>query len=95
MSDLASKRLSELWETNHPIIQSLNHWIPPRRVPPGECGFPSSDGDPGTNGATSKTRCGCTIKTKSEALQEWILRFYFSRARKRIGAVETLRKLNR
>src|SRR5438128_9208961 len=28
------------------------------RVPPGECGFTSSDGTPGTNGATSKTRCG-------------------------------------
>src|SRR5947207_8109047 len=29
-----------------------------RRVTPDECGFTSSDGDPGTNGATSKTRCG-------------------------------------
>jgi hypothetical protein len=29
-----------------------------RRVPPGECGFTSSDGDPGTNGVISKTRCG-------------------------------------
>jgi hypothetical protein len=29
-----------------------------RRVPPGECGFTSSDGDPGTNGVTLKTRCG-------------------------------------
>jgi hypothetical protein len=29
-----------------------------RRVSPGEYGFTSSDGTPGTNGATSKTRCG-------------------------------------
>src|SRR5437763_14849050 len=28
------------------------------RVTPDECGLTSSDGDPGTNGATSKTRCG-------------------------------------
>src|SRR5204862_3661183 len=32
--------------------------IPHRRVSPGECGFTSSDGDPGTNGVISKTRCG-------------------------------------
>jgi hypothetical protein len=29
-----------------------------RRVSPGECGFTSSDGIPGTNGVISKTRCG-------------------------------------
>src|SRR5207248_9414698 len=28
-----------------------------RRVSPGECGLASSDGDPGTNGVISKTRC--------------------------------------
>jgi hypothetical protein len=28
-----------------------------RRVPPGERDLTSSDGDPGTNGVTSKTRC--------------------------------------
>src|ERR1051325_3669656 len=33
-----------------------------RRVPPGECGFTSSDGDPGTNGVISKTRGGAWNK---------------------------------
>src|SRR5437870_5186948 len=33
-----------------------------RRVPPGECGLASSDGDPGTNGVISKTRCGARNK---------------------------------
>src|SRR5213593_1669112 len=33
-----------------------------RRVPPGECGLASSDGDPGTNGTISKTRCGASNK---------------------------------
>src|SRR5438046_9038995 len=33
-----------------------------RRVPPGECGLASSNGDPGTNGVISKTRCGTPNK---------------------------------
>src|SRR6266702_655115 len=40
-----------------------------RRVSPGECGFTSSDGDPGTNGATSKTRCGREMNTSVRTLQ--------------------------
>jgi hypothetical protein len=46
------------------------------RVPPGECGFTSSDGDPGTNGVISKTRCGACNK-------DHLTRFasVFSRAR--------------
>jgi hypothetical protein len=33
-----------------------------RRVPPGEYGFASSDGNPGTNGAIFKTRGGAWNK---------------------------------
>jgi hypothetical protein len=33
-----------------------------RRVPPGERDLTSSDGDPGTNGVISKTRCGAWNK---------------------------------
>src|SRR6476660_3806123 len=33
-----------------------------RRVPPGEYSLTSSDGDPGTNGVISKTRCGAWNK---------------------------------
>src|SRR3954454_4571935 len=44
-----------------------------RRVTPDECGFASSDGNPGTNGATSKTRCGTGINTSTPALQAPIL----------------------
>src|SRR5438067_1409431 len=36
-----------------------------RRVPPGECGFTSSDGNPGTNGVISKTRGGAWNKEDS------------------------------
>src|SRR5262249_18156418 len=37
-----------------------------RRVPPGECSLTSSDGDPGTNGVISKTRCGAWNKDDSD-----------------------------
>src|SRR5882724_1228027 len=40
-----------------------------RRVPPGEHDLTSSDGDPGTNGVISKTRCGVRIKRVSSTLQ--------------------------
>src|SRR5215471_12331662 len=40
-----------------------------RRVPPGERDLTSSDGDPGTNGVISKTRCELGIKTKFAILQ--------------------------
>jgi hypothetical protein len=36
-----------------------------RRVPPGERDLTSSDGDPGTNGVISKTRCGAWNKDDS------------------------------
>ncbi len=36
---------------DHSIIESLNSF---RRVSPGECGFTSSDGTPGTNGVIFK-----------------------------------------
>jgi len=36
-----------------------------RRVPPGERDLTSSDGDPGTNGVISKTRCGAKNKDDS------------------------------
>src|SRR5436190_13238944 len=41
-----------------------------RRVSPGECGFASSDGDPGTNGATfQKLAAECGINTICAKLQ--------------------------
>jgi len=40
-----------------------------RRVSPGERDLTSSNGDPGTNGVISKTRCEVGIKTKSAILQ--------------------------
>ena len=39
------------------------------RVTPDECGLTSSDGNPGTNGATSKTRCGTGMNTGARPLQ--------------------------
>ena len=36
------------------IAPLLHYSISYRRVPPGECGFTSSDGDPGTNGVITK-----------------------------------------
>src|SRR3954465_12027614 len=47
----------------------LTSSFPKHRVTPDECGFASSDGNPGTNGATSKTRCGTRINTTVPALQ--------------------------
>jgi hypothetical protein len=40
-----------------------------RRVPPGECGLASSDGDPGTNGAITKLAAECRIKSIAAILQ--------------------------
>jgi hypothetical protein len=44
-----------------------------RRVPPGERDLTSSDGDPGTNGVISKTRCGAWNKEqiRSFASRHW------------------------
>ncbi len=39
------------------------------RVPPGECGFTSSDGDPGTNGVITRLATKPRIKAKSAILQ--------------------------
>jgi hypothetical protein len=49
-----------------------------RRVPPGERDLTSSDGDPGTNGVISKTRCGGVNKA-------WIRHFASSVAAHRLN----------
>jgi uncharacterized protein (TIGR02246 family) len=48
-------------------VASLLHLL--RRVPPGECGFTSSDGDPGTNGVIKKLAAELSIKAESPILQ--------------------------
>src|SRR6202043_4293428 len=60
-----------------------------RRVSPGECGFTSSDGDPGTNGATSKTRCGTGNEHQCEnfASADFTHLQKEAHARKRRGAI--------
>src|SRR6266576_5612454 len=50
-------------------IRNLKSKFLPCRVSPGECGFTSSDGDPGTNGVTSKTRCGRPMNTMTHEMQ--------------------------
>jgi hypothetical protein len=40
-----------------------------RRVPPGECGLASSDGDPGTNGVITKLAAEYAIKSDCALLQ--------------------------
>jgi hypothetical protein len=49
--------------SNTPLLHLL------RRVPPGECGLASSDGDPGTNGVITKLAAEQGIKAKSVILQ--------------------------
>jgi hypothetical protein len=49
-----------------------------RRVPPGERDLASSDGDPGTNGAISKTRCGAGNK---DQIRDFARRQFVVRAR--------------
>jgi hypothetical protein len=49
-----------------------------RRVPPGECGFTSSDGDPGTNGVITKLAAELGIKAKSTILQVVVSSVYSS-----------------
>src|ERR687887_1363743 len=51
--------------SRHFILLSCYFFLADRRVPPGEYGFTSSDGDPGTNGVISKTRCGAWNKENS------------------------------
>src|SRR5207244_3129611 len=46
----------------HFILLPSYFFLSDRRVPPGECGFTSSDGNPGTNGVISKARCGALNK---------------------------------
>src|ERR1044072_42240 len=53
----------ELRSTNYELRNTSSFLTLPssfltHRVTPDECGLTSSDEDPGTNGATSKTRCG-------------------------------------
>ena len=45
-----------------------------RRVPPGECGFTSSAGDPGTNGVISKIAAELGIKANLPNMQLLFLR---------------------
>src|SRR5205807_775512 len=47
-----------------------------RRVTSDECGLTSRDGVPGTNGATSKTRCGTGMYTSAPTLQAGFLEAY-------------------
>ena len=57
--------LSLLQYSNTPTL----HAFGVLRVPPGECGFESSDGNPGTNGAITKLAAERGIKAKSAILQ--------------------------
>jgi len=56
-------------ETGQSNSEILNRSSLYHRVPPGERDLTSSDGDPGTNGVISKTRCGGWIKLGSGILQ--------------------------
>jgi hypothetical protein len=47
------------------ILLLSTFFLSDHRVPPGECGFASSDGNPGTNGVVTKTRCGAGNKDDS------------------------------
>jgi len=49
------------------IAESLNSFV--HRVPPGECGFTSRNGNPGTNGVIKKLAAELAIKAESPILQ--------------------------
>src|SRR5690349_19038682 len=53
----------------HFILLPSYFFLSDRRVPPGECGLASSDGDPGTNGVISKLAAELEIKTIRAVLQ--------------------------
>jgi len=50
--------------SRHLVFLRSRFFLSDRRVPPGECGSTSSDGNPGTNGVIYKTRCGGWNKSK-------------------------------
>ena len=55
--------------SRHFVLLCSFVFAPDRRVPPGEYGFTSSDGDPGTNGVITKLAAELGIKAKSAFLQ--------------------------
>src|ERR1043166_2111142 len=55
--------------SRHLILLPSYFFLSDRRVPPGECGFTSGDGDPGTNGVITKLAAERRIKAKSANLQ--------------------------
>jgi len=55
--------------SRHLVFLRSRFFLSDRRVPPGECGFTSSDGDPGTNGVITKLAAEDGIKAKSAILQ--------------------------
>jgi hypothetical protein len=55
--------------SRHFVLLRSYFFLSDRRVPPGECGFTSSDRDPGTNGVITKLAAERGIKAKSAILQ--------------------------
>ena len=55
--------------SRHFVLLSSYFFLSDCRVPPGECGFTSSDGDPGTNGVITKLAVEREIKARSAILQ--------------------------
>jgi hypothetical protein len=55
--------------SRHFVLLRSCFFLSDRRVPPGECGFTSSDGNPGTNGAVTKLAAERGINAKSAILQ--------------------------
>ena len=51
------------------VFLSSRFFLSIGRVPPGECGSTSSDGNPGTNGVITKLAAEGGIKAKSAILQ--------------------------
>ena len=58
--------------SRHFVLLPSYFFLSDRRVPPGECGFTSSDGDPGTNGVITRLAAEGGIKAKSAILQAGI-----------------------